>query len=515
MPKIANLFANRIINQEPIGIFGDYDVDGATSSALLARFFSSLGCQAEIFIPDRLDDGYGPNLEALKKLAANGAKTIVTVDCGSTAFVPLEEAAKLGIEIAIIDHHACEAIMPKCIALINPKRLDEEMGHTELAAVGVVFLTIVATNKILRDKGFYNNRPEPNLFAWLDLVALGTLCDMAPLIRLNRAYVSQGLKIMNQKGNTGIMALAEVSGISETLKAYHLGFVLGPRLNAPGRVGFADCGARLLFTDNKDRAKDLAGILNQNNLDRQIIEAEVLEQADKIIATGKYVNENFILVVGHDWHQGVIGIVASRLKEKYNRVICVVTISGSTAKGSGRSILEVDLGEMVISARQIGLLNAGGGHHMAAGFSVNTDRIDELYNFFNDHITAQLKGEKNLPKLEIDGLMTLDGANISLAKQLDLLEPYGSANMPPKFAFLNIKVVKAEIVGNGHVRAILTDAMNHNRIKAIAFKSAETPIGQTLLKSNGQFLHIAGRLKAENYQGRESVQINIEDVAMV
>src|SRR6266478_1549416 len=406
---------------ESIAVFGDYDVDGATSAALLARFFAAVGSQIRIYVPDRLREGYGPNAPALLRLRAEGARVVVTVDCGMTAHLPLAEAADAGLDVIVIDHHVPEPTLPAAIAIVNPNRLDEESPHGSLAAVGVAFLLVVALNRALRLAGWYvNGRAEPDLMGWLDLVALGTVCDVVPLFGVNRALVAQGIKVARHNANPGLAALAAVAGVSEPLDAYHLGFLLGPRVNAGGRVGAADLGARLLATDDPALAAELAERLEVHNRERRDIEAHTLEAA--IIAIEAAAQSPVLaFAAAENWHPGVIGIVAARLKERYERPACVVALAEGVGRGSGRSIAGLPLGPAVIAASQAGLLINGGGHAMAAGFTVAADKLDALREFLVERLGDGLDREKLVAELHLDGALSLAAARSELIDQLDRL----------------------------------------------------------------------------------------------
>ncbi|MEC8776696.1 MAG: single-stranded-DNA-specific exonuclease RecJ, partial [Pseudomonadota bacterium] len=368
--------------EETIGIFGDYDVDGATSAALLKRFILAVGGNVDIYVPDRLREGYGPNLPALLQMKDAGAGVIVTVDCGITAFDQLAGAADAGIDIVVVDHHVAEPQLPAAVAVVNPNRIDDESGQGQLAAVGVAFLLVVALNRCLRERGHYAAKAEPNLLQWLDLVALGTVCDVVPLTGLNRALVAQGLKVMARRGNIGLRALADVASIDEAPTTYHAGFILGPRVNAGGRVGEASLGARLLTTHDSDEARDLAMRLDAWNKERRELEAACLEEAIAQ-AEDRGLRDGLVYVSADNWHAGVIGIVAGRLKDRYNRPACVVAQDQGVGKGSGRSVTGVDIGAAVVAARQSDLLINGGGHPMAAGFSVSVEREAEFATFLS------------------------------------------------------------------------------------------------------------------------------------
>lgn len=511
MDKAAERLARAVTGGEKIAVFGDYDVDGATSGALLHRFFACVGAPPLLYIPDRLKEGYGPNAAALLKLKQDGAAVIVTVDCGITAFEPLDAAAEAGLDVVVIDHHAAEPRLPRAHAVVNPNRLDENSPLKNLAAVGLAFLLAVAVNRVLRRMGWYGDgRKEPDLLQWLDLVALGTICDVVPLTGLNRALVTQGLKVMARRGNPGLVALSDVARITEAPGTYHAGFILGPRVNAGGRVGEAAMGVRLLTCDDAETAQVLARQLDQFNRDRQMLEARVLEDAIDHAEAEK--GAPVLLVASDGWHAGVIGIVASRLAERYNRPACVVALSGSDGKGSGRSVPGVSLGAAIIAARQAGLLVNGGGHPMAAGFTVRRDKLADLRAFLIERIGAEITDNGVTPTLHLDGALSVMAANAALVSALERLQPFGAGNAEPVFALSDVRVGKADIVGDGHVRCFLSGA-DGGRLKAIAFRAVGSPLGHALLDRAGAPLHLAGRLRADNWQGREDIQFMILDGA--
>lgn len=514
MKEAVARIVSAVKNGETIAIFGDYDVDGATSSALLKRFLEAVGGKVRVYIPDRQREGYGPNAPALLKLKAEGAAIAITVDCGVTAFAPLTEAAEAGLDVIVVDHHVAEPNLPRATAVINPNRLDESGAHGNLAAVGVAFLLAVAVNRALRQAGHYGSRTEPDLMALLDLVALGTVCDVVPLTGINRALVTQGLKMMRQRGNIGIAALADTARLAERIDAYHAGFILGPRVNAGGRVGAADLGTRLLSTDDALEARQIAGELDRLNDERRQIEAQVLEEA---IAEVEATNSNapLIFVAKQGWHAGVIGIVASRLKERYGRPALVAAIDNGIVKGSGRSAAGVALGATIIAARQAGLLVNGGGHAMAAGFTVETSKLDALRDFLAARIAEALGGQEPVPELGIDGALACAAATPDFAALIERMAPFGTGNAEPRFAFANLRVLRANLVGKeqSHVSCILGDGAGMGRLKAIAFRAAESSLGPALLRSQGAGFHIAGHVRADNWQGREGVQLLIDDAA--
>jgi single-stranded-DNA-specific exonuclease len=511
MDDAAERVASAVMQGERIGIFGDYDVDGATSAALLTRFFAAIGGRSVIYIPDRVKEGYGPNTPAMLKLKDAGASVVITVDCGPAAHEPLQAAAAAGLDVVVVDHHEAEAKLPVAAAIINPNRLDDESGLGQLAAVGVAFMLAVAVNRALRQAGWYKTRPEPDLTRWLDLVALGTVCDVVPLTGVNRALVTQGLKVMAGRDNPGLKALADVAGLQEPPGTYHAGFILGPRINAGGRIGAPDLGTRLLGTEDPAEAMDLAKRLDDLNRERQVIESKVLADAlARIEAAGDA--GPAVVVAGNGWHPGVVGIVASRLVERFNRPACVVALDGGTGVGSGRSISGVDLGAHVIAARQKGLLLKGGGHKMAAGFTVEAARFDEFSAFLAERVGTEVREAGIRPSLYLDGAMKPGAATLDVADGLQQVGPFGAGNPEPRFVIPAARVAYAAVAGDRHVRGQLTDDQG-DRLAAISFNSLDTPLGQALLKSDGAPLHVAGRLRVNSWQGRTTAQLLVDDAA--
>ncbi len=517
MDVAADRIAAAIVNDEPVAVFGDYDVDGATSAALIRRFFRAAGREARVYVPDRLAEGYGPNAPALLRLHAEGARLAVTVDCGVAAFQALEAAVGAGLDVVVLDHHAAEPRLPPAAAVVNPNRLDESGAHRTLCAAGVVFLTLVAVNRELRRRGFYVGRTEPALIDWLDLVALGTVCDVVPLTGLNRAFVAQGLKVMARRANPGLAALADVAGLKDRPDAYHAGYVLGPRVNAGGRVGASDLGARLLSTDDPAEAMAIARQLDALNAERRRVEQEVLDDALMRVETRAGDRSGLVFVAGDGWHPGVIGIVAGRLKERYARPACVVALGegpdgARIGKASGRSVGGVDLGAAVIAARQEGLLIAGGGHRMAAGFTVAEARLDDLRVFLSERVAEQIAAAPLTPTLDLDGALAVGGATPELVGTLARLGPFGAGNAEPRFAVADARIVKADVVGSNHVRCILAGS-DGARLKAIAFRSLENDLGPALLAARGGALHLAGALRPDRWNGADDVQLFIDDAA--
>jgi single-stranded-DNA-specific exonuclease len=510
MEKAVERIVTAVTQSETIAIFGDYDVDGATSAALLTRFFEAVGVRVVVYVPDRQKEGYGPNTAALLELGAQGAGVIVTVDCGTTAYEPLAAAAEAGLDVIVVDHHVAEPHLPTALAVINPNRLDDPSPHGQMAAVGVTFLLVVAVNTKLRETGWYSNRPAPNLLRWLDLVALGTVCDVVPLTGINRALVTQGIKVMARRDNIGLAALSDVAGVSEAPEAYHLGFIFGPRINAGGRVGESSLGAELLSTDDALRATELARQLDTLNLERRGIEARCLAEAIEQAEAGG-VEDGLVYVSSEGWHVGVIGIVAGRLKERYDRPACVVARDGGVGKGSGRSIPGVDLGATVIAARQAGLLTNGGGHAMAAGFTVEQARESEFRTFLSGRISEAVGLDGIVASLRVDGALQPVAATAEFALTLSRIAPFGSGNAEPRFVLPAARIVRADVVGADHVRCIVSGE-GGGSLKAIAFRSLEEPLGQALL-ARGAPLHLAGHVRVDRWQGRENVQFIIEDAA--
>ncbi len=516
MDKAAERIASAIMTGEKIAVFGDYDVDGATSSALLKRFFKAQGRDARIYIPDRINEGYGPNAAAMLKLRDEGIKLLITVDCGVTAFEPLAVGTAAGLDIIVLDHHRAEPQLPPVHAVVNPNRLDCTSGQGQMAACGVTFLAIVAINRRLRAAGWYNTeRPEPRILQWLDLVALGTVCDVVPLTGINRAFVAQGLRIMAMRLNVGINALADLAAVSEAPNAFHAGFVFGPRVNAGGRVGEADLGWRLLSTEDTLEARILAKKLHEYNAERKSIEEAMIEDA-MARAAESALHDQVIIVDGDGWHPGVIGIVAARLKEKYNRPSCVVAFDDKDiGKASGRSVTGVDLGAAISAAKEQGLLIAGGGHKMAAGFTVARRQFADLRGFINAHVENQLKGQALTPELRVDSVLSAAALTIELVEKMNQLAPYGAGHSEPRFALAGVKVIKPTVVGERHVSCFLQDTAGGTSVKAIAFRAMDSSLGEALLKAGSAPLNIAGHVSINHWQGKRSVNFQIVDAAKV
>lgn len=514
LDRAAERLAAAVLAGERVGVIGDYDVDGATSTALLTRYLRALGAHVEIVIPDRMLDGYGPNARAIDELAAKGCRLLVTLDTGTTAFAPLAHAAEHGLELIVIDHHAAEPQLPAALAVVNPNRVDQASPLKHLAAVGVTFMVLVGVSRVLRRQGVFAARAEPPLLAWLDLVALGTVCDVVPLTGLNRAFVCQGLKIAAAGGLPGLSALAQAAGVARVTDARHLGFALGPRINAGGRIGKSDLGARLLTTDLGDEAARLAGELHALNAERQAIERGTLEAAHRVVEAQVTAGLPVLVASGIGWHPGVVGIIASRLAERHHRPVIVLGVNEGVAKGSARSVRGFDIGAAVIAARQEGILQQGGGHGMAAGMTLAATDLERFQRFLLDRFAAETGGGvPPLEPLELDGALSVGAAQPALASQILQMAPYGPGNAEPRFALIDARVAQARVVGDGHVSAVL-GGIAGGRVKAISFRSAGSPLGRELLEGRMP-LHLAGRVKLDTWQGREQVSFEIDDAALV
>ena len=515
MQKAAERVAQAVENGEKIAIIGDYDVDGATSTSELVRFFKAVGINPQVHIPSR-EEGYGPSDLAFSEFEAAGAKLVITIDCGTTAFEVLNRAAAKGFEIIVIDHHEAEAKLPDIYAVVNPKRLDEDNQYpylTYMSAVGVGFMFLVALNRKLRNDGFYSNHQAPELKNLLDLVALGTVCDVVPLLGLNRAYVRQGLKIMAQQNNIGLKSLLKAAQVESAPNAYHLGFVLGPRINACGRVGDAVLGSRLLCCENETEAQLLADKFNALNAERKDIENYVLLKAIEQVE-GQTQEYPIAFAYGEDWHQGVIGIVAGKLKERYNVPAFVMSVEPDEVKGSARSIEGVDLGALIISAKEKGVITGGGGHIMAAGFSLTKEQIPAFKKFVGEYVEERLGKEKIAPVLNIDLALALSGVTEDFADSLAMLEPYGAGNPEPLVLIRNVSISHLRLVGSGHVSCFLSSPSGGS-LKAIAFRCADNDIGNALLNNNGEMFDAVGQIKTDVWQGRKTIQMIINDLRRV
>ena len=513
----AARLADAIEKGQAVAIFGDYDVDGATSSALVSLFLKAHGMNGRIYIPDRIFEGYGPNVAAIESLIEEGAELIVTVDCGTTSHEALETATSRDVDVVIVDHHLAGENLPNVCAVINPNRQDDISGLGHLCAAGVTFMLLVATLRELKKRGFYKGDvTAPDLLAHLDLVALATVCDVVPLTGLNRAFVIQGLKIMSQRRSVGLRALSDAAKLNSAPTSYHLGFMLGPRINAGGRIGDAALGARLLSTDDEIEARRISELLDRLNGERKAIETEMLEEAN--IRAELMIEEHpdmpMLLLGGDSFHKGVVGLVASRLSDRFRRPSCVIAWDekGTQGTGSLRSIAGVDIGSAVQKAVAEGLLIKGGGHAMAAGLTVERDRVDELAMFMSKLLEDSATRMRAEATLKLDGALTPAGVTTEFINLLERAGPYGNSNPQPRFAFPAHRIKFAKIVGEAHIRCVL-EAADGKRIDAISFRSVGTPIGDLILGSKGMPLHIAGNVRLDTWGGRSRMEVQISDVA--
>ncbi len=513
MEKAANRICQAISSNERVAIFGDYDVDGAASSALLSRFLTSLLIANEIYIPDRIFEGYGPNPEAIRQLIERGAKLIVTVDCGATSFESLEFAKSFGVDVVVLDHHQMGTQMPPAVALVNPNRQDDLSGLGYLCAGGVVFMALVAVQRILRNAG---RGAGPNLLGMLDIVALATVCDVVPLTGLNRAFVVKGMQVLRLQKNIGLAALAKIARLDGPITPYHLGFMLGPRINAGGRIGDAALGSRLLSLDDPEEAQRIALQLDELNKERQAAEAIMLEEAiaegEGEIGSGE--GPSVLVTARKGWHPGIVGLLASRLKDRFSRPAFAIAFDGNgRGSGSGRSIAGVDLGDAVRGAVEAGILEKGGGHAMAAGLTVQHGQLGALRAFLEEHLSAAVSKSVDHLSIKIDGALTARSATVDFCDLLERAGPYGAGHSQPVFAFPNHLVKNCRVVGRDHVSFTLEQS-DGKSLRAIAFKAADEPMGRALLDGQGRHFHLCGILNADYWQGSKRAQLRVLDCAI-
>ncbi|HVV61161.1 MAG TPA: single-stranded-DNA-specific exonuclease RecJ [Pseudolabrys sp.] len=516
MPVAAARIADAVTNGESVAIFGDYDVDGATASALLAYFLRRCGLDPIIHIPDRIFEGYGPNVDAIRSFAERGVKLLITVDCGTTSVEPLAEARKLGLDAVVIDHHQADENLPPAVAIVNPNRADDLSGLGHLAAVGLVFVTLVALARELRRRNFWSDaRPEPDLLSLLHLVALGTVADVVPLSGLNRAFVVKGLIALRRREHVGTTALMDVARLSGPPEPWHLGFLLGPRINAGGRIGRADLGVRLLLEEDGTEAARIAGELERLNRERQAMELQMLQQAEAEAMAALGIEEKgAVVVTAQDgWHPGVVGLIAARLKERYNRPAFAIALEpGGVGTGSGRSIAGVDLGKVVRQAVGDGLLLKGGGHAMAAGVTLRKDALAAFRAFLEDALAAAVEVARRETSLLIDGALSAGGASVELVETLSRAGPFGAGNPEPMLALPAHTLAYVDPVGDNHIRVRLRSG-DGKFVSAIAFRAADKPLGKALAENRGRPMHAAGCLSVDRWQGAERVQMRLIDVA--
>ena len=518
MDRAAERIANAIIGDESVAVFGDYDVDGITSISLIKLFFRELGSDIEYYIPNRLTEGYGPNNEAFTKLHESGNTLVITVDCGTSSFEPLAHGTKLGLDIIVLDHHLSTGVLPNAYAVVNPNRHDESFEYKSMAAVGVVFMTMVAVRNKLREKRWFNFYKEPDLLKYLDLVALGTICDVMSLRGLNRAFVKHGIKLMSEGSNIGIRVLANVSGITGPIQASHVGYVLGPRINAGGRIGDAVLGIKLLCSKREEEAWQVAVQLNDINQERKRLESSAMGEIVSIIEKKGLQQKNAIIIASKTLHNGILGILASRLKEQYSVPVCVISIDDAGyAKGSMRSINGVNAGEVLSAGKNAGILIVGGGHANAGGFSLHEDKIDEFYDFLLDYIGKIDTNISEANQLLIDAILSPSSLTHHLLQDINTAAPYGNNNPVPVFALLNVRIVRLTVIGKSHLLLKVSDAVSPERRlqSAIWFRIVESAIGQYLIKEGrDKVVNMVG-IAQENQWDRARVDFIIQDVSLI
>ena len=513
MQKSAKRTTHAIFQGHKIGIFGDYDVDGASATALLANFFNSINIPFEIYIPNRKKEGYGPSVESFKKLIDSGTKMIFTVDCGTLSFDAINYAFDNNIDVIVLDHHQSEIKLPDAFSIINPNRFDDKSNLNYLCAAGVTFMFLVALNKELRQKDWFKSQKlnEPNLIEYLDLVSLGTVCDVVPLTGLNRAIVKQGLKILKSKKNLGIKTLIDLCKIESHPNIYHIGYIIGPRINAGGRVGKSSHGANLLLNKNPKEVYRLASELDLFNKERKILEKEVMENI--IEKCNKYLSDPVLIISGENWHEGVIGIVASRLKDKYNKPVIIISLSKNIGKASARSIAGFDIGSLIIAATQEKILLKGGGHKMAGGFSIKPDNIEKFRNFTFKKYSLLNKDLSKKKPLYLDSVIGVTAVNLEFYNKVNNLAPFGAGNPEPKFMIENLKSVNSKIINDKHIKSVLV-GQEGSTIKAIAFNAVENEIGAYLLNKDKKLFNIAGKLSLNEWKGQSNVEFIIDDISV-
>ncbi len=513
MDRAVARLSDAIRNGERVGVFGDYDVDGTTAAAIFRTYFDWIGVPLSVYLPDRIAEGYGPSIEAFRTLKSEGVKLIVTVDCGASAHIPIEQAAAEGLDIIVIDHHQMDGPPPAgAIATVNPNRPDDLSGLTNLSAAGVAFMAVVAFNRVLREADYFPDKAEPDLRRLLDLTALGLVCDVMPITGLTRVLVAQGLKAMSGAGgNAGLAALGERAGVKGPPSTYHLGFLLGPRINAAGRIGHALLAFELLTTNDPARRNELAERLHIMNAERQEIEAQVQAAAIRDIEMHQRQANDVVIAAGEGWHPGVIGIVAGRLKEIYDKPVIVIGLDEAGGKGSGRSIPGVDLGAAIVKAKHAGLLTAGGGHMMAAGLSIEAGKIEPLRKFLNKELTTQVREARQNRTLEIDAVIAPSAVSKTFADLVATAGPYGPGNPEPAFALADMRVDYPKMVGKGHLTLTLTSNTGE-QVRAIAFRADGGPLAEILM--SGGKVHVAGKIRADDWRGGDAGQLQISDAAL-
>ena len=513
MEKSSLRTLKAISNKEKIGVFGDYDVDGATSTALLGRYFDELKLNYEIYIPDRKTEGYGPSIKAFKQLIENNVKIIFTVDCGTLSFEAIDYAKKMNIDVIVLDHHQSEINLPNAYSVINPNRIDDKSNLQYLCAAGVAFMFLVSINKHLRLNDWFNKNliEEPNLINYLDLVSLGTVCDVVPLIGLNRAIVKQGLKILKAKKNLGLKTLLDICKIEVNPSIYHLGYILGPRINAGGRVGKCSHGANLLLNSDPKEVYRLATELNQYNNERKMLEKDLVEKI--LVKSQVNLKDPVLILEGKNWHEGIIGIVAARLKDKFNKPTIIISINGNVGKASARSIIGFDIGSAIIAATQEKILLKGGGHKMAGGFSINISNIEKFKQFIFRKFKKINESLSEKRPLFLDSKIAPSAVNLEFYDKVNVLSPFGSGNPEPKFIVEDLKPMNSKIVGDKHIKSVLIGPEGTS-LKTIAFNATDSELGAYLLKKNNKTFNIAGKLSLNEWKGQKNVEFIIDDISV-
>ena len=513
MEKTTLRILKAINEKQRIGIFGDYDVDGASSTALIGNYFKIIKQNFEIYIPDRRSEGYGPSIKSFQNLIDKKVNLIITVDCGTMSFDAIDFANKNNVDVIVLDHHQSEINLPKAYSIINPNRFDDESKLNYLCAAGVCFMTLISINSALRKQGWFlaNKIKEPNLLNFLDLVSLGTICDVVPLIGLNRAIVKQGLKVINSKKNLGLKTLIDLCKIETKASTYHLGYIIGPRINAGGRVGKCSHGANLLLNSNPKESFQIATELEQFNLDRKKLETDLLNVV--LNTVNNDINDPVLVLYGKNWHEGVIGIIASRIKEKFNKPTIIISLKDNIGKASARSILGFDIGAVILAAIQNKILMKGGGHKMAGGFTIEENKIKRFKEFITKIFTKNIDKKLGKNDIYLDSLISASALNLDFYKKVEKLSPFGSGNPEPKFIIENVKVLKSLIVGKNHIKSILLSKDGSN-VKSIAFNSYETDLGQFLLNNKKNTFNIAGKLSLNEWRGEKNVEFIIDDISV-
>ena len=513
MEKSSLRTLEAIKNKEKIGVFGDYDVDGATSTALLGRYFDELKLSYEIYIPDRKTEGYGPSIKGFKELIKKEVKIIFTVDCGTLSFEAIDYAKNKNVDVIVLDHHQSEISLPRAYSIVNPNRLDDKSNLQYLCAAGVSFMFLVSINRQLRLIDWFKNNStnEPNLINYLDLVSLGTVCDVVPLVGLNRAIVKQGLKILKAKENLGLKTLLDICKIETSPSIYHLGYILGPRINAGGRVGKCSHGANLLLNSNPKEVFKLATELDQYNKERKMLEKDLIEKI--LIESKNKLKDPVLILQGEHWHEGIIGIVASRLKDKFNKPAIIISLNGDIGKASARSIVGFDIGSAIIAATQEKILLKGGGHKMAGGFSIDISNIEKFKKFIIRKFKNINEDLTQLKPLFLDSKIAPSAINLEFYDKVNVLSPFGSGNPEPRFIIENLKPVNSKIVGDKHIKSVLIGAEGTS-VKTIAFNAADNELGAYLLKKNNKTFNIAGKLSLNEWRGQKNVEFIIDDISV-